>query len=138
MEQHSKDRPAPRFDMIGMVTADMAATLAFYRRLGLDIPAEADGEQHVEVAGPGGVRLGWDTVEVIRTMYPDYRMPTGEGRVSLAFRCADAADVDRVYRELTEAGHHGEKAPWDAFWGQRYAVVLDPEGNGIDLFAPLG
>jgi uncharacterized glyoxalase superfamily protein PhnB len=27
--------------------------------------------------------------------------------------------------------------PWDAFWGQRYAVVHDPDGNGVDLFCPL-
>ena len=25
--------------------------------------------------------------------------------------------------------------PWDAFWGQRYAVVSDPDDNTIDLFA---
>jgi uncharacterized glyoxalase superfamily protein PhnB len=29
------------------------------------------------------------------------------------------------------------KEPWDAFWGQRYAAVGDPDGNLIDLFAPL-
>jgi hypothetical protein len=38
---------------------------------------------------------------------------------------------------LTSAGHTGHKEPWDAFWGQRYAEVLDPDGNLIDLFAPL-
>jgi uncharacterized glyoxalase superfamily protein PhnB len=38
---------------------------------------------------------------------------------------------------LTAAGHHGKTAPWDAFWGQRYATVLDPDGNQVDLFAPL-
>jgi len=34
-------------------------------------------------------------------------------------------------------GHRAHKAPWDAFWGQRYAQVLDPDGNSVDLFAPL-
>jgi hypothetical protein len=27
--------------------------------------------------------------------------------------------------------------PWDAFCGQRYAEVEDPDGNVVDLFAPL-
>jgi len=36
---------------------------------------------------------------------------------------------------VTEAGYRGQQAPWDAFWGQRYAVVIDPDGNWIDLFA---
>jgi catechol 2,3-dioxygenase-like lactoylglutathione lyase family enzyme len=29
------------------------------------------------------------------------------------------------------------KEPYDAFWGQRYANVADPDGNAVDLFAPL-
>lgn len=120
-----------------MVTADMAATLAFYRRLGLDLPAGADSAPHVEATGPGGMRLAWDTVEVIRSMYPGWEMPEGEGRMTLAFRCDDPADVDRVYAELTGAGYPGKKEPWDAFWGQRYAVVADPDGTHVDLFAPL-
>lgn len=28
-------------------------------------------------------------------------------------------------------------APWDAFWGQRYGILNDPDGNTIDLFCPL-
>jgi uncharacterized glyoxalase superfamily protein PhnB len=43
-----------------------------------------------------------------------------------------------MYDRVVAAGHHGKTAPWDAFWGQRYATVLDPDGNQVDLFAPLG
>ncbi|WP_340561654.1 VOC family protein [Streptomyces sp. GSL17-111] len=128
---------APRFDLVGMVTADMAATLAFYRRLGLDIPAEADTAPHAEAVGPGGVRLAWDTLDVIAALHPGWELPQGPGRMSLAFRCDDPAEVDRVHAELTAAGYRGLKEPWDAFWGQRYAVVEDPDGNGVDLFAEL-
>jgi uncharacterized glyoxalase superfamily protein PhnB len=45
--------------------------------------------------------------------------------------------VDAAYQRLTAAGYAGRKEPWDAFWGQRYATVLDPDGNSVDLFAPL-
>lgn len=128
----------PRLDMIGMVTANMAAALAFYRRLGLEIPADADGEAHVEALGPGGVRVAWDTVEVMRATDPNWRFPMGENRLSLAFHCGTPAGVDAVHAELVAAGHRSEREPWDAFWGQRYAVVLDPDGNSVDLFAPLG
>ncbi|MEU5835817.1 VOC family protein [Streptomyces diacarni] len=126
----------PRLDLIGIVTADMAASLAFYRRLGLDIPADADTEAHVEAAGPGGLRLAWDTEETVRSFDSDWSAPPhGAGRVGLAFLCDSPAEVDTAYAELTDAGHEGRHAPWDAPWGQRYAVVLDPDGNGIDLFA---
>ncbi|RAJ70123.1 putative glyoxalase superfamily protein PhnB [Streptomyces sp. Amel2xB2] len=128
----------PRFDLIGLVTADMAASLAFYRRLGLDLPAGADREPHVEAALPGGLRIAWDTEETVRSFDPDWESgPRGAGRVSLAFLCESPADVDRLHAELTDAGYESHKEPWDAVWGQRYAVVADPDGNGVDLFAPL-
>ncbi|RLK25085.1 glyoxalase/bleomycin resistance protein/dioxygenase superfamily protein [Micromonospora sp. M71_S20] len=127
---------APTLDLIGMVTSDLPRSLAFYRRLGLDIPADADTAPHVEVTLPGGLRLAWDTADTVRAFDPDWK-PGGGGGASLAFRCADPAEVDRLYAELVAEGHEGHLPPWDAYWGQRYAVVLDPDGNGVDLFAPL-
>lgn len=131
------DTKKPQLDMIGMAVADMGAALAFYRRLGLDIPADADKEPHVEVTLPGGLRVAWDTEETIRSFDPEWQPATGSPRVGLAFLCEDPAAVDRTYQELVAAGYEGAKAPWDAFWGQRYAVVHDPDGNSVDLFAPL-
>ncbi|GAB2912062.1 VOC family protein [Streptomyces mayteni] len=133
----ARNAPTPRFDLIGIVTDDLAASLAFYRRLGLDVPEGAENQPHVEATLPGGLRFAWDTVETIRSFLPDWKPVPGAQRIGIAFRCADAAAVDALYAELTAAGHLGEKAPWDAFWGQRYAVVQDPDGNGVDLFAPL-
>jgi catechol 2,3-dioxygenase-like lactoylglutathione lyase family enzyme len=115
---------------------DMARSLAFYRRLGLDIPDGADGEQHVEVALPGGLKLAFDTVETIRSFDPSWTPATGSPRMGLAFACDSPAEVDKVYGELVAAGYEGHKEPWDAVWGMRYAVLHDPDGNGVDLFCP--
>ncbi|MGP3976931.1 VOC family protein [Streptomyces sp. 8N114] len=129
----------PRFDLIGIVTSDLAASLAFYRQLGLDIPADADTQPHVECTVPSGVRIAWDTEETVRSFDPIRPAPPrGAGRIGLAFLCDSPAEVDKLYGELTGAGYEGHHAPWNAAWGQRYAVVLDPDGNGVDLFAPLG
>ncbi|MEU0302488.1 VOC family protein [Streptomyces sp. NPDC006175] len=125
----------PRLDAISVVTADMAASLAFYRRLGLDIPAGAESAPHVEVALPGGQRLLWDTEDVIRSFDPGWTAPKGGERLGLAFLCDSPAEVDAVYAELTAAGYESGLEPWDAVWGQRYAVVLDPDGCGVSLFA---
>ena len=124
-------------DLVGMVVRDMAASLAFYRRLGLAIPAEADTEGHVEVRLPNGLRLAWDTEEVVKSFDQSWEPPSGGHRVGLAFLCTSPQDVDDTYRALVESGAGGHLAPWDAFWGQRYAVVADPDGNHVDLFAPL-
>ena len=127
----------PRLDLIGIVVSDMARSLAFYRAMGLELPPEADAEPHVEVALPGGLRLAWDTEEVVRSFDADWQPPSGGHRMGLAFLCDGPADVDATYARLTGLGYHGHRPPWDAFWGQRYAVVHDPDGNGVDLFAPL-
>ncbi|MGA8112039.1 MAG: VOC family protein [Actinocatenispora sp.] len=127
----------PNFSLIGLTVADLGASLAFYRRLGLDIPAGVDDEPHVEVTLPGGLRLAWDPVSTVRAFDPDWAPPTGGSRIGLAFDCGDPAGVDRQYEDLTGAGYEGHLAPWDAFWGQRYATVYDPDGNSVDLFAAL-
>ena len=126
-----------RFDAIGIVAADMARSLAFYRRLGLDIPPEADAEPHAEATGPGGIRIMWDTEETVRSFDPGWERPAGGPAVSLAFRCESASAVDKLFAELVAGGAIAHRQPWDAFWGQRYATLRDRDGNGVDLFAPL-
>lgn len=125
----------PRLDAISVTTADLAASLAFYRRLGLDIPAGAESAPHVEVALPGGQRLLWDTEDVVRSFDPDWTGAEGGERLGLAFLCEGPSEVDSVYADLTAAGYAGHLEPWDAVWGQRYAVVLDPDGCAVSLFA---
>lgn len=127
---------AVRLDLIGLVVEDMAASLAFYRRLGLDIPEEADHEGHAEVTLPGGLRLAWDTVEVVQS-FSSWEPAAGGHRIGLAFLCDSVAEVDERHADLVVAGYRSHLAPFDAFWGQRYATVLDPDGNPMDLFAPL-
>lgn len=128
--------PVPRLDVIGLVTADMAASLAFYRLLGLDVPDGAGSQPHVEVTLPGGMRVLWDTEDVVRSFDPAWTRPAGGGeRVALAFRLGRPDEVDALYETLTAAGHRGHLEPWDAVWGQRYAVVLDPDGSAVSLYA---
>jgi len=129
---------AATLKVIGVVVADMARSLAFYRRLGLDVPAAADTEDHVEVALPGGLKLAFDTVATIQSFDPSWSPPSGSPRTGLAFACDSPAEVDKVYGELVAAGYEGHKEPWDAFWGMRYAVLHDPDGNSVDLFCPTG
>ncbi|MFH1331513.1 MAG: VOC family protein [Actinomycetota bacterium] len=127
----------PRFDALGLVVEDMGRTLAFYRSLGLEIPPEADAEEHAEATAPGGLRLMFDTVDMVRS-FSSWEPPTGGHRVALAFLCTSPAEVDALHTALVGAGHRSHLAPFNAFWGQRYATVLDPDGNPVDLFAPLG
>ena len=38
---------------------------------------------------------------------------------------------------MTAAGHRGLQAPFDAFWGARYAIVEDPDGIAVGLMSPI-
>jgi catechol 2,3-dioxygenase-like lactoylglutathione lyase family enzyme len=127
----------PRFSLIGLVVADMATSLAFYRRLGLDVPADADGQPHVDAELPGGLKVAWDTTDTIRSFDESWTPPSGGHRVALAFDCGSPAEVDATHDALVADGSPSHLAPWDAFWGMRYAVVLDPDGNHVELFAAL-
>lgn len=125
-----------RLDAIGIVVKDMATALRFYGLLGLAVPTRESYEDHVEVVLDNGLRLMWDTLELVKKLDPNWVKPVGH-RSSMAFLCESPAEVDALYARVTAAGFEGHSAPWDAFWGQRYAVVTDPDGNHVDLFAPL-
>jgi catechol 2,3-dioxygenase-like lactoylglutathione lyase family enzyme len=129
----------PRLDVIGVVVADLQRAADFYKRLGVSFPEEIDpmGHGHVEAPLPGGLRFTLDAESSVRSFNPEWSPPEGGYRVNVAFLCESPGDVDRIYLELAEIGD-GYKEPWDAFWGQRYAQVKDPDGNVVDLFAPLG
>jgi catechol 2,3-dioxygenase-like lactoylglutathione lyase family enzyme len=125
-----------RLDLVGIVVHDMKASLDFYRRLGLDIPEGAEEEPHAEATTPSGLRVAWDTVELVQGFDTSWTEPSGGHRMAMAFLCSSPGEVDAKFDELA-ALDHGHKEPWDAFWGQRYAIVKDPDGNHIDLFASL-
>ena len=125
-----------RPDMIGIVAADLAASLRFYRTLGLEVPEPPPGEPYCEVTTPNGYRISWNALAMVKANDPSWVEPAGQ-RLELAFRCDTPAEVDATYARLEAAGYPGHKPPWDAFWGQRYAVAVDPDGTHLSLFCPL-
>ena len=127
---------AIQVDMVGIVVSNMAAALRFYRMLGLTIGDSMDTEDHVEVITVNGYRIAWDSEAMIPSLAPGWVQPVGH-RIGLAFKCDSPAEVDAAYHKLVAAGYESRKEPWDAFWGQRYALVSDPDGNPVDLFAAL-
>jgi uncharacterized glyoxalase superfamily protein PhnB len=125
----------PELNAIGIVASDMARSIRFYQVVGFEVPDTPD-EGHVDTSLPNGMRLMLDTEDVIRSFRPEWTRETGN-QVALALECESPAEVDEIYARVTAAGFHGEKEPWDAFWGQRYAQLQDPDGVPVDLYAAL-
>jgi catechol 2,3-dioxygenase-like lactoylglutathione lyase family enzyme len=126
----------PELNAIGIVVSDLRRSLQFYRLLGLDLPEDPDLD-HVEATMANGTRLMFDPEEVIQSFLPEWTRDNGN-QVSLAFECASPAELDEIYARVVAAGFEGEKEPWDAFWGQRYALLGDPDGVRVNLYAALG
>jgi catechol 2,3-dioxygenase-like lactoylglutathione lyase family enzyme len=123
--------------VVQIFAKDVERSIEFYRLLGLPVPEPEGPDPHVDVELPGGNRLSFDAEQTITGMHPDWTPPGSAGRVALAFRLDSPAGVDTMFEQLITAGHPGSLNPYDAPWGQRYATVLDPDGNIVDLFAPL-
>ena len=128
-----------KIDAMGLIVKDLARSVRFYRGLGAEFPegAEVSEHGHAEAELGGGIRMLLDTESGIATFDPTWQPPVGEPRTAVAFRCGSPAEVDALFAEAIEAGGRSHKEPWDAFWGQHYAQLRDPDGNGVDLYADL-
>jgi uncharacterized glyoxalase superfamily protein PhnB len=129
---------APDLHMVNLVVGDMAASLDFFRRLGIAVPEGEDAAgAHVQLRMPGGFSLELDTAESARLWHAAWRADPAGVRVIVGFSLPTRDAVDRRYAELTSAGHAGRQPPFDAFWGARYAIVADPDGNDVGLMSPI-
>ena len=128
-----------RFSQINLVVHDMAASLAFYRRLGLEIPDgaiwEAGGHaHHAKADGAGPVDLEFDSHRLAHAYNAGFAAE--RGRVVIGVELESREAVDALWASLLEESVQGLQPPYDAFWGARYAIVEDPDGNPVGLMSP--
>jgi uncharacterized glyoxalase superfamily protein PhnB len=129
---------APDLHMLNVVVGDMAATLEFYRRLGVTVPEDvAASGIHVQLRMPNGLSLELDTAESARIWHAGWRADPASVGVVVGFALPSREAVDERYLQLTAAGYTGRQPPFDAFWGARYAIVADPDGNDVGLMSPM-
>ena len=133
---------APVLDQLNLVVADMARSIDFYRALGLEVPDDAiwrteTGAHHVVMNMPDGFELALDSAALAAVYNAGWREFKGEGnRTVMSFRYADAAEVDTVYEHIVGLGYGSSQPPYYTFWGSRYAIVADPDGNHVGLMSP--
>ena len=140
------DQTRPILNQVNIVSTDPDASIAFYRRLGVDIPDDrvwrtSTGAHHVSaVRGEAAhdVDLDLDSAAFAAVWNTGWRGRRDlAGRVVVGFGVASRQEVDRIYGEMTGAGYHGLQPPYDAFWGARYAMVEDPDGVAVGLMSPV-
>ena len=135
--------PRARFGGIDVVTKDMAKSVAFYREMGIAIPDEKiwsndDGPQHVDLKLAGEVGFDIDTESLTVGYSPKWAESAAAGQaVMLSFRVDSREDVDALHDHMVSLGHPSHLAPWDAFWGARFAIIVDPDGNHVSIMSPM-
>ncbi len=133
----------PVLNQLDVVAHDVDASLAFYRRLGLEIPESAvwrtaSGAHHVDLHLPNGFTLHIDSVALAKSFDRGWSEQGSAGsKTIVGFALASREAVDARYADLVAAGYTGRQPPFDAFWGARYAVIEDPDGNHVGLMSPL-
>ena len=129
-----------RFDQLNLISADMEATLEFYRRLGVRLGdptrTSAGDPFHANSQGDGAL-LEVDSPAFARAWNAGWRGEADlNGRVLVGLRVESRGEVDRLYEEITATGHRGLHPPEDAFWGARFAIIEDPNGIAVGLISP--
>jgi uncharacterized glyoxalase superfamily protein PhnB len=117
---------------LSVVTSDVDASIAFYRALGVTIPDEANWQSHHVGIPMDGSALDLDSIDLTKGYDTKW---DGTG-VIVILRVPTREAVDETYKRVVDAGHPGHLEPIDAFWGSRYAVVRDPDGNHIGIMSP--
>ena len=130
----------PLLNQLSLIARDVDAMVSFYRRLGVDVPeghrSATDRTRHVDAKLENDFTLSFDNVELARLYNAAWRRPEGGSRTLIGFSVATRDAVDSTYADLVAAGHPGRQPPYDTFWGSRYAVVADPDGNDVGIMSP--
>ena len=126
------------FDQINLVVRNMERSLAFYRRLGVEIPDQAiwrtpSGMHHISITSPEPCEFAFDSHALAREYNQGFAAE--RGRVLIGFRLPTREAVDATYEDLISHEHQGLQPPYDVFWGARFAIVEDPDGNPVGLMS---
>jgi uncharacterized glyoxalase superfamily protein PhnB len=83
-----------------------------------------------------GLALDFDSEAFTQRWDAGWRSQGTGSSVVLTFRVSSRDAVDELYERVTNAGYTGQQAPYDAFWGARFAIVEDPDGTAVGLMSP--
>jgi catechol 2,3-dioxygenase-like lactoylglutathione lyase family enzyme len=128
-----------RLDQMNLIVRDVEASRAFYGRLGLDFGEATDpvwAKHHVgaERGDHAGIDVDLDSTSFVQKW--DAGWPGGTG-VVVGFKVDSRQEVDELVATLAAEGVPVQQQPFDAFWGARYAVLSDPDGNGVGIMSPV-
>lgn len=122
-----------KIDKVGLSSKNIKDSVKFYKILGFEFKPFEDSDQHIESTNSEGAKLMLDAEELLIELNGEATIPSNASAFAIEMKSPEK--LDEIFKELENNGYGFEKKPWNAFWGQRYAVVIDPSGYLIDLYA---
>jgi predicted enzyme related to lactoylglutathione lyase len=117
---------------VRVITDDVARLAAFYEQVtGLD--ARRPAEQFAELVGPS-CTLAIGSAETMALFSAGAAVPESNRSVIIEFL---VEDVDREYERLADLAREIVQKPTTMPWGNRSLLLLDPDGNLVNLFTPV-
>ena len=120
--------------MVGVIVEDMARSVEFYRRLGVEIPEGSETKQHVEVK-MGNMTFFLNHKQLNAKWDPSKTAPAGGYRIILEFYLKTVEAVDAKYAEMTGYGYTAHQPPFYPNPTLYFAMIDDPDGNTILMSA---
>ena len=125
-----------KLNAVAVSSEDLKKSAEFYSIIGFKFPELKEGDDHLEsIVEPGQTKLMIDSKKLMTELIGEVPRPGNTS--SFAIEYDNANELDLIVEKLKSSGFVIKKEPWDAFWGQRYAVVMDPGGYSVDLYSKL-
>lgn len=125
-----------KLNAVGVTTSDFKKTITFYTILGFKFNKHNEGDDHLDsIPEEGSIRLMIDTKSLVEEIIGEEPMHGNHSAFALEYDSPE--EINEIVQKLKSEGFTVVKEPWDAFWGQRYAIVADPDGYKVDLYAAL-
>ena len=123
-----------KLNAVGVTSSNIAKTLEIYKLLGFEF-GEPMGDHYESAVTKTSAKLMIDPKKVVADIIGQDPKPGNHSNFAIEFD--SAKEVNEVAEKIKDAGFAIVKEPWDAFWGQRYCLVKDPDGYMVDLYAQL-
>lgn len=118
---------------VNLIVTDLERATEFWRILGWQsTPRHTNA---AVITFPSGMNLVLHEPPFAQLWDPAYAGP-GAGSTVIDLNLPSRRAVDESYARLRAAGFADSVAPWDTFFGARYAIIRDQDGHRVGLKSP--
>lgn len=123
-----------RFDMVGLFVNDLQKMVTFYRDV-LGLKIDWDGEGSYAEFKHDGIRFSmYERSKLPGLLGREPSYPNGlNGTFELAIDLPNKEDVDKEFKRIVNSGAESVYPPREEPWGMYSSMIMDPEGNLIEI-----